>query len=221
MEADKNKKNKAFVKDYNDMSTDTTVDIEITFNDPIDETTDGTNLYNNFEKMMKLYASLSTTNMHLFNDEEKLMKFDSEKEIIDSYFPVRLKYYQKRKDHMIDALQKELNLLSNKARYIQENLEGEIDLRKKRKEDILELLKGKNYDVIDDDDDYKYLLKMPMDSVSEENAERLLKERDGKEQELVIIQSTSIENMWLKELDELKQYLDTPKAIKVKKQNKK
>ena len=116
MEADKNKKNKAFVKDYNDMSTDTTVDIEITFNDPIDETTDGTNLYNNFEKMMKLYASLSTTNMHLFNDEEKLMKFDSEKEIIDSYFPIRLKYYQKRKDYMIDALQKELNLLSNKAR---------------------------------------------------------------------------------------------------------
>ena len=60
MEADKNKKNKAFVKDYNDMSTDTTVDIEITFNEPIDEKTDGTNLYNNFEKMMKLYASLST-----------------------------------------------------------------------------------------------------------------------------------------------------------------
>ena len=221
MEADKNKKNKAFVKDYNDMSTDTTVDIEITFNDPIDETTDGTNLYNNFEKMMKLYASLSTTNMHLFNDEEKLMKFDSEKEIIDSYFPIRLKYYQKRKDYMIDALQKELNLLSNKARYVQENLEGEIDLRKKRKEDILELLKGKNYDVIDEDTDYKYLLKMPMDSVSEENAERLLKERDGKEKELVDIQSTSIENMWLKELDELKQYLDTPKATKVKKQNKK
>ena len=221
MEADKNKKNKAFVKDYNDMSTDTTVDIEITFNEPIDETIDGSNMYNNFEKMMKLYASLSTTNMHLFNDEEKLMKFDSEKEIIDSYFPVRLKYYQKRKDYMIDALQKELNLLSNKARYVQENLEGEIDLRKKRKEYILELLKGKNYDVIDEDTDYKYLLKMPMDSVSEENAERLLKERDGKEKELVDIQTTSIENMWLKELDELKQYLDTPKAIKVKKQTKK
>ena len=63
-----------------------------------------------------------------------------------------------------------------------------IDLRKKRKEDILELLKGKNYDVIDEDTDYKYLLKMPMDSVSEENAERLLKERDGKEKELVDIQ---------------------------------
>ena len=78
MEADKNKKGRAFVKDYNDMSTDTRVDVEITFNDPIDEKTDGSNHYNNLEKMLKLYANLSTNNMHLFNEEEKLMKFDNE-----------------------------------------------------------------------------------------------------------------------------------------------
>ena len=221
MEADKNKKNKAFVKDYNDMSTDTTVDIEITLNEPIDESLDSSNMYNNFEKLMKLYTSLSTNNMHLFNDEEKLMKFDNEKEIVDSYFPVRLKYYQKRKDYMVDALQKELTLLSNKARYIQENLDGEIDLRKKKREEILEMMVARKYAVIEDDTDYKYLLKMPMDSVSAENAEKLINDRINKEAELCVIQSTSIENMWLKDLDELKQYLDTPKTIKVKKMVKK
>lgn len=221
MEADKNKKNKAFVKDYNDMSTDTTVDIEITLNEPIDESLDSSNMYNNFEKLMKLYTSLSTNNMHLFNDEEKLMKFDNEKEIVDSYFPVRLKYYQKRKDYMVDALQKELTLLSNKARYIQENLDGEIDLRKKKREEILEMLVARKYAVIEDDTDYKYLLKMPMDSVSAENAEKLINDRINKEAELCAIQSTTIENMWLKDLDELKQYLDAPKTIKVKKMVKK
>ena len=221
MEADKNKKNKAFVKDYNDMSTDTTVDIEITFNEPIDESLDSSNMYNNFEKLMKLYTSLSTNNMHLFNDEEKLMKFDNEKEIVDSYFPVRLKYYQKRKDYMVDALQKELTLLSNKARYIQENLDGEIDLRKKKREEILEMMVARKYAVIEDDTDYKYLLKMPMDSVSAENAEKLINDRINKEAELCAIQSTTIENMWLKDLDELKQYLDAPKTIKVKKMVKK
>lgn len=221
MEADKNKKNKAFVKDYNDMSTDTTVDIEITLNEPIDESLDSSNMYNNFEKLMKLYTSLSTNNMHLFNDEEKLMKFDNEKEIVDSYFPVRLKYYQKRKDYMVDALQKELTLLSNKARYIQENLDGEIDLRKKKREEILEMMVARKYAVIEDDTDYKYLLKMPMDSVSAENAEKLINDKINKEAELCAIQSTSIENMWLKDLDELKQYLDAPKSIKVKKMVKK
>jgi DNA topoisomerase II len=216
MEADKNKKNKAFVKDYNDMSTDTTVDIEITMNDPIDETIQGDNLYNNFEKMMKLYTSLSTNNMHLFTDEEKLTKFNSESEIIDRYFPVRLKYYQKRKDYTIDALEKELRLLSNKARYIQATLQGEIDLRNMKKDDILTMLSELKYDIMEEDTDYKYLLKMPMDSVSEENVERLLKDKSNKEKELAIIQSTSIEKMWLNELDELKKMLINVNTLKIK-----
>jgi len=207
MEADKNKKNKSFVKDYNDMSTDTTVDIEITMNEPIDEKIEGTNLYNNFEKIMKLYTSQSTNNMHLFTHEEKLTKFDNEKEIVDQYFPVRLKYYQKRKEHMISALEKELRLLSNKARYIQATLSGEIDLRGMKKGDILHMMNEQNYTIIDDDNDFKYLLKMPMDSVSEENVERLLKEKINKESELARLQSTTIENMWLNELEELKQML--------------
>jgi DNA topoisomerase-2 len=229
MEADKNKKNKAFVKDYNDMSTDTTVDIEITMNEPIDETVQGDNLYNNFEKMMKLYASLSTNNMHLFTDEEKLTKFNNESEIIDRYFPVRLKYYQKRKDHMIATLEKELRLLSNKSRYIQSTLQGEIDLRNMKKNEILDMMSELKYDTMEDDADYKYLLKMPMDSVSEENIGRLLKDKSNKETELAVIQSTTIEKMWLNELDELKAMLvnvekfsgDKVGTIKVKKAIKK
>ena len=216
MEADKNKKGKAFVKDYNDMSTDTTVDIEISFNDPIDEKVDGSNKYNNFEKMMKLYTSLSTNNMHLFNEEEKLMKFDNEKEIVDGYYPVRLTYYQKRKDYMIKSLTTELVVLSNKARYIQETLDGSVDLRRKKKDEILKMMNDKKFDVLDGDDDYKYLLKMTMDSVSDENVGRLLKERDNKSQELIEIQGTVIEDMWMRELTELKKYLEVPTTIKLK-----
>jgi len=216
MEADKNKKGKAFVKDYNDMSTDTTVDIEISFNDPIDEKVDGSNKYNNFEKMMKLYTSLSTNNMHLFNEEEKLMKFENEKEIVDGYYPVRLTYYQKRKDYMIKSLTTELVVLSNKARYIQETLDGSVDLRRKKKDEILKMMNDKKFDVLDGDDDYKYLLKMTMDSVSDENVGRLLKERDNKSQELIEIQGTVIEDMWMRELTELKKYLEVPTTIKLK-----
>ncbi len=216
MEADKESKNKAFIKSYNDMSTDTIVDVEITLTEPINEQVESNNMYNNFEKTMKLYTTLSTTNMHLFNENEKLMKFNSEKEIIDSYFPVRLAYYQKRKDYMINSIQSELKLLTNKSRYIQETLDGDIDLRKKSKTDILQILQDKKYDMIEDDADYKYLLKMPMDSVSEENAAKLMKDRDGKRQELLDVQTNTIENMWLNELELLKQYMYTPPTTSIK-----
>ena len=124
--------------------------------------------------------------------------------------------YQKRKDYMIKSLTTELVVLSNKARYIQETLDGSVDLRRKKKDEILKMMNDKKFDVLDGDDDYKYLLKMTMDSVSDENVGRLLKERDNKSQELIEIQGTAIEDMWMRELTELKKYLEVPTTIKLK-----
>ena len=63
------------------------------------------------------------------------------------------------------------------------------------------------FDIIDDDSDYKYLVKMPMDSVIEENVDKLLEERDVKMAELDVIRKTSESQMWFKELTVLeKQY---------------
>jgi DNA topoisomerase-2 len=117
--------------------------------------------------------------------------------------------YQDRKNYMIDALEKELVLLSNKAKYIKENLDGTIDLRKKRKEQVIEMLSAKSYDKIGDDDEYKYLVKMPMDSVTEENVDKLLKDKGNKEFELETIKNTTINKMWSNELNQLRdQYIE-------------
>jgi len=88
-------------------------------------------------------------------------------------------------------------------------LEGTVDLRKKKKEQVIEMLESKGYDLIGDDIEYKYLTKMPMDSVTEENVEKLLKEKGTKDQELTIIKSTTINQMWSSELNNLlEQYLE-------------
>ena len=78
---------------------------------------------------------------------------------------------------------------------------GTIDLRKKKKQEITSMLQNKDYDAIDDDQEYKYLIKMPMDSVSEENVDKLLKEHHLKQDELNRIKETTIQQMWLSELD--------------------
>jgi DNA topoisomerase-2 len=71
------------------------------------------------------------------------------------------------------------------------------------------MLQSKGYDLIGDDNEFKYLTKMPMDSVTEENVEKLLKEKGNKEHELTIIKSTTINQMWSSELDNLlEQYLE-------------
>ena len=200
------------IKDYCDMSKDTNVDFTITFAKgkltELESSKDD-NGCNKVEKLLKLYTTNSNTNMHLFDATDKLKKYSTVEEIIDDYCVTRLDLYVKRKEYMIYALEKELLLLTNKAKYIKENLDGTIDLRKKTKDVVIEMLNNKNYDIMDNDADYKYLTKMTMDSVTEENVKKLFDERENKSAELNIIKSTTINQMWSGELDNLRvEYLE-------------
>lgn len=218
---DKNKI-QAIIKDYEDMSKDTNVDFTITFmKGKLEdlEMSKGDHGCNGLEKLLKLYTTNTTTNMHLFDANDTLQKFEKISDIIDSYYDVRLKLYQTRKDYMIDSLERELIMLTNKAKYIKENLDGTIDLRKKKKEQVIEMLQTKGYDIIGDDTNYHYLTKMPMDSVTEENVDRLNNERGNKEIELETVKSTTINKMWLNELQILEEQYNEYKQERVKLMN--
>jgi DNA topoisomerase-2 len=206
------KKPSPIVKDYDDMSKDTNVDFTITFAKGMLESLESEKLDNDcngVEKLLKLFTTNTTTNMHLFNAQDKLKKYERVEEIIDDYYETRLEMYQTRKNYLISSLDKEVTTLSNKAKYITEILEDTIDLRKKKKEQIIAMLLEKGYDLLEGDEEYKYLTKMPMDSVTEENVEKLYKERTNKMQELDIVKATTTHQMWSSELDNLtKHYVE-------------
>ena len=196
------------VKDYNDMSKDTNIDFTITLSKgKLEEleTMQCDHGCNGIEKIFKLYSTSSTSNMHLFDAHDALQKYDTVEEIIDDYFETRLILYKKRKDYMIAALEQELIVLKNKTNYIRENLEDTIDLRKKKKEEVVMMLSNKGYDVVDGDAEYKYLTKMPMDSVTQENADKLFREYSIKCVELENVKRKTVMEMWGEELDVLRQ----------------
>ena len=202
---------KNYVKDYDDNSTESIVEFKITFNksiksELIDKKSSNENI-NELEKLLKLTITLSTTNMHAFNDKQKLKKYNNTLEIINDYYTVRMYYYKIRKEYIINELEKELKILSNKSRYILCNLDDTIDLRKKTKDQINKILTSLKFDKLDDDDDYKYLIKMPMDSVNKENVDKLLKDKENKENELNNLKSKSLEDIYYDELNELKNKL--------------
>ena len=195
------------IKDYMDMSTDVTVDFIITFAaGQIGELIAATGDHgcNGLEKLLKLYSTQSTTNMHMFDENEKLVKYSNVKEIIDHFMKVRLDLYIKRKAFQLEALAKAALVLSNKARFISEILDETIDLRKKKTAVVSQLLQDKKYDMMDEDEDYKYLVKLPMDSVTEENVKKILNERDTKQAELCTLKATTEIQLWLNELNILK-----------------
>tara|TARA_Y100000741_G_scaffold51210_4_gene35076 strand:+ start:1091 stop:4507 length:3417 start_codon:yes stop_codon:yes gene_type:complete len=221
-------KEKNYIKDYSDMSTESNVEFIIQFYPNIitkllmekhDYGLEG------LEKYLKLYTTQSTTNMHLFNEKEQLKKYNTIYEIIEEYYSIRLEYYNKRKLYLIDLLSKELITLSNKAKYIKGNLDDKIDLRKKTKEQIHNLLETMKFDKDLENGNFNYLTKMPMDSVSQENIDKLMKEHGDKELELKKISNSKIQDLWLYELDNLKklynEFIIEDKEVETKKSKEK
>jgi len=56
-----------------------------------------------------------------------------------------------------------------------------------------------------------------MDSVSEENSEKIKQDKENKEKELETLKSTTIQQIWLRELSQLKCELTNSKTIKINK----
>lgn len=199
-------KQPALIRDFDDMSSDTIVRFTITFAKGKLEELEAAHLdhdCNGVQKLLKLFNTGSTTNMHLFDAEDKLKKYSSVFEIMDDYFGTRLQMYQTRKEFLVDAIQKELVLLSNKARYLEEVLSGVVDLRRKTRAEVRELLSSRDYNVVEEDMDFKYLTKMPMDSVTSENVLKLNHEFHSKQTELEVLKITSDKQMWIQELTAL------------------
>jgi DNA topoisomerase-2 len=199
------------LKEYSDMSTDSVVDITVTFHPSYPHTpkdlqaavVDADAGTNKLEKLLGLFTTQSTSNMNLFDAHEKLRKYTTIYDIIEDYYTERLVLYAKRKAAMLSQLANELRVLTNRARYIQEVLDDKLELRRQTKEAIFAKMTEHGYEHIDGDTEFKYLLKMPMDSVTDENVRNLLSERDTKRAQHQGLQDTAIQALWTRDLDEL------------------
>ena len=197
-------KKDSILRDYQDMSTEKNVEITLTLKKGalmalISKM--GDNNCPMFDKKFRLYTTKTTSNMHLFDSEQRMKHYKTIEDIIDDYFPVRLALYEKRRKYLIDALKKLVAVLHNKARFIEEQCEDIIDLRRKTKVVISEILAQREYNMVDGT--YNYLMSMPFSSVLEENIKSLRRERDKKKVDLKKIEDTTPQHMWRIELKKL------------------
>ena len=212
------KKESQIVK-YVDMSTDQHIDITITFNvGVIDrlETEQSENGINGIEMLLKLHTTVTSNNMHMFDQDDKLILFYTVNDIMNAFFKTRYKLYHERKKHTIAKYEKHLIVLTCKSNYIQEILNGTIDLRNVPKNDILKILHDKGYKTVDEDSEYSYLLNLHMKSVSKESVCKLKKDKLNTECELNEIVNNTVEQVWI---NDLKLLQSNYKLYKLKREN--
>ncbi|MCK9475584.1 MAG: hypothetical protein M0R46_06690 [Candidatus Muirbacterium halophilum] len=152
-------------------------------------------------KLLKLEET-STEIFSTLDENGKLKIFENTIDIIKYFVDFRLKYYDIRKQHLLDKMNKELKLLSNKGKFIKAIIDKKIVINNIPKTKIIESIETLKLDKIDNS--YDYLLRLPIYSLTKELYDKLKEDYKNKKEEIVIIKATDPKDMYLTDLAELK-----------------
>ena len=136
------------------------------------------------------------------DESGRVKEYKSIHEILDDFIHLRLKYYQKRKDLLVEDFKLKLVKLASKYYFIHGIVNGTIIINKRKKDNIIAQLE-KIDKIKKVNGSYEYLLILPISKLTSEEIDRLKEEIEQNKKNLLEIKETSIEKMWLDDLREL------------------
>ena len=152
-------------------------------------------------KLLKLEES-STEIFSTLDEFGKLKIFETSSDIIEYFVKFRLSYYHKRKEFMLNKMQNELTILSNKGRFIKAILDEKLKVNNVSKSLIIEGIESIGLDKIDGN--YDYLLRMPIYSLTKEVFDKLKEDFINKKGEIKKLEETDPKDMYVDDLNDLK-----------------
>jgi DNA topoisomerase II len=171
------------ISDFKNNSTDQEVNFEISG-------------YNgkSIEKDLKLTKAIHTSNMHLFHPTKGIKKYATAEDILMDFIEIRIKFYKNRKKFLVNKLEHKLVEISNKARFVKMVTDEELVIFKKKKDVLIEEIKTLKFDTVGEK--YDYLLNIKTYQYTQEEIDKLMKEKEDASKELAVLKSTSIQDMW-------------------------
>ena len=163
-----------------------------------------------FDKEFKLYNNkfTRTSNMYLFNHMKQIKKYTIF-DILKEYCKIRIYYYKKRKEYLLNKLQSELLYIDAKIKFILEIIHKTLIISNRKKIELENELKTKKYPMKKNGDkkSYDYLISMPLYNLTYEKKEELLKNQKNLQDMFDKISQMTCIKMWKQDLREfLKSY---------------
>ena len=158
-----------------------------------------------FMTKFKLNSTFRLTNMVAFDSFGKIRRYNSVGEIIEEFIGSRLGAYRKRKIHKLTSLRSQLVEARAKRKFIMAVIDGTLLIGKTEDEVLLAGLKQLDLPPLSGGeglDGYEYLLRMRIDRLKAAAVLTLENEIAGLEEEIRLLEATTAENLWLKDLDD-------------------
>jgi DNA topoisomerase-2 len=122
-------------------------------------------------KALNLKESISKKNLVAYNSINRIQLYENIYDMIDEWFDVRLEYCIYRLEKQINDEKYTLEKLSEQYRFVMYIIEKKIKIFKKNITEINRILSENDFKLFDNS--YKYLLKMPISSFSNETLNEL------------------------------------------------
>ena len=195
--SDDKKKKKQFISNYRTNCTETDVNFSLEF---------GKNC-KDVDKALNLIDSKNTsmTNIHLYNEGGTIKKYNNVNEIIEEFYEIRLKYYGKRRNYIIDKFKKEIDIIEAKVKFISAFVSGELKILNIEVENIIKQLEDMNLPKVDKS--YDYLIDMKIRTLTKKKILALKNQHQKIIAELNLIESKTDKDLWKNDLKELKKLL--------------
>ena len=219
-----------YIDSYISHSTDVLVKFEIKCKKDIISS-----LGDKLEDIFKLRESkqVNTSNMHLYNINGKIKKYDIIHNILTDWYNTRLPYYQKRYDYLIERLKYDLMIILAKIKFINGIINEEIVIFKKEDDEVNAILEAYelpkiskiNFEDLKDNNDeknYNYLLNMTMRTMTKKKMDELNKQKNDIKVQLEILEEKTPKDLWCEDLDEFEKLyckinnISKSKIVKIK-----
>jgi len=92
---------------------------------------------NEIVKKLKLVSHINLSNMHLYNTDKIIQKFNSVEEIMSCFYNFRLEMYDVRKKYYIKYLTNQMNLAKYRSKFIEMVITKKIIIQKRKKQEVL------------------------------------------------------------------------------------
>jgi DNA topoisomerase-2 len=112
-------------------------------------------LQKGLEETFKLTSKQATSNLVAFDAQGRIHRYATVLDIMEEFYHVRLRYYEKRKQHQLEVMEKELSKMNNQARFIQMIIDGKLVVSRKKKAVLVAELKKLNFTPFPKVDDAK------------------------------------------------------------------
>lgn len=142
-----------------------------------------------------------TENFTCINENNQIVIFKSAKEIFDYYVKIKKEFLQKRKDYLLNKYLEELLILKSKLFFIKAYIDKKIILNNKSKDFIIKQLE--KFSEIKKENNYDYLLSMPIYSLTEEKIKSLEEAINNLSDKIKILEAQTVEQIWLDDLKTL------------------